>query len=1113
MALKNANFGECVRCVAGLFLVLCSCGPVVSAAPSTTDLSLRDQAALTRAQAFGYDKVIALFLLKSNQQSDLRRFETEIRVKGGQVIFAESRIGYVRALVSIEQYEALLQGPGVAAVQIDGPDTDRGNIAPPYDPRSEASEDFKRVVEEQAKRIADRPLLNLSKERIGSPMVASSFLGLSPWLAAHPTFDGRGVTIVTAETLGDLLDHPSFRRALSLDGRCIPKIGAIFASPALLRGAVSEASADLLPLRAGELSKVTTIVPVHTDAEGSFTVDDRRYQAPAPGEYLYQQQSMGNGYYTPDDHLYSVLWRKGGKVAWVDANEDRRFGADELLGDFNQTHRVGHLPEAPSSMVAAGHPLAFLVYFDSSSGLPRLLAGDDAHSTWTAGAMAGHNFGGGAIGSAAPNAQLDAQFGATTEPRSVSQVLEGIMEGSFASGTDLFSSSTGTGDTMPHLPQSFAAQVLDRLINLTRKPQFWAAGNGYAETASVGGPSVASKVISVGAYIDAASLQALGGYSIGRTGFVAPYSYGPSNVGQMKPDLIAPMGGISTGPSWEPSAVPVGRLPAVGYNWLPGTSLSTPAAAAAAADLISGAKQSGIRYDAERINWAMKAGAQYLEDWPAQSQGAGLINLPTSWRMLTLAATWPEWRLAPKIDVQAPLHTRWTEFMGTSVGYGLYEREGWKPGAEGDRTITFVRRSGPSRPLHFWIQWLGNDGTFQIQGSKPGEIVLELGKPIELKVHIGPIRTGAHSATLELLDWDEHIPVSWTAFTVIAADQLTAGNEVPFVVEGSQIKEAAIPARHFINVPEGTQLLRIDVSGETENLQLIADHPQEAETHDQYSALERVWETPSNNRLLYENEKVPPRQRTYLAAVPNRGVWGFVLLDHAGWQVKPEPLSERYTFRTTALAASLTAAKNQSGLISIGVHNEMGALDNARIRIEIGTERHARFDSQHTFKTIEIPDDISSLWLRAISTRTHRPVRLWIYCDAQSSKNEPTLLEVPFDARPSVTVRRPKPGRWRIVVGKKDLLDGPVELDMVQTSTCYGAPILGADRPRRSGEVWQEKLPLPTNLPVSTTEAAPALLVELEDIGGDEKAMTAQDSPLPQRPAAIGQIVLKLDNQ
>src|SRR5262249_30421218 len=114
---------------------------------------------------------------------------------------------------------------------------------------------------------------------------------------------------------------------------------------------------------------------------------------------------------------------------------------------------------------------------------------------------------------------------------------------------------------------------------------------------------------------------------------------GPGEDGGFKPDLIAPSTSISVNSAVFPSRVrtEMYKLP-FGYTSFGGTSSASPMAAGGAALLISAAKQSGISYTAERLQWALKSGARFLPSIGAHDQGAGLINVPAAWRTLKQAS-------------------------------------------------------------------------------------------------------------------------------------------------------------------------------------------------------------------------------------------------------------------------------------------------------------------------------------------------------------------------------------------------------------------------------------------------------------------------------------------
>lgn len=123
-------------------------------------------------------------------------------------------------------------------------------------------------------------------------------------------------------------------------------------------------------------------------------------------------------------------------------------------------------------------------------------------------------------------------------------------------------------------------------------------------------------------------------------------------------------------------------------------SQSEPVAAAEglAAVLISAAKQTGTRYNLDRIAWALRSGAKYLADMgPNQigSQGYGIPDIQDSWKLLSSAEPTPSFDISSVSDGRLEDYRR-TPHRGT----GVNEFFGVHPGSTGSRNVTITRSSG-----------------------------------------------------------------------------------------------------------------------------------------------------------------------------------------------------------------------------------------------------------------------------------------------------------------------------------------------------------------------------------------------------------------------------------
>src|SRR5581483_3632034 len=187
---------------------------------------------------------------------------------------------------------------------------------------------------------------------------------------------------------------------------------------------------------------------------------------------------------------------------------------------------------------------------------------------------------------------------------------------------------------------------------------------------------------------------------------------GPAGDGGLKPEILSPSELISTDAGYKPPEKRKGiyELPP-GYSIAGGTSTAGPTASAAAALLISAAKQSNVPYDAARIRVALLSSARYIPAIPAYKQGNGLVQVEAAWKMLEAM----NGKFDPvEIQSRAPVRTAISGDLATpNEGRGIYEREGWSVGQSESRTITFTRKSGPAEAMTYRIEWVGNDGSYK----------------------------------------------------------------------------------------------------------------------------------------------------------------------------------------------------------------------------------------------------------------------------------------------------------------------------------------------------------------------------------------------------------------
>ena len=325
-------------------------------------------------------------------------------------------------------------------------------------------------------------------------------------------------------------------------------------------------------------------------------------------------------------------------------------------------------------------------------------------------------------------------------------LVEGMIYAAKTANVDVINMSIGG---LPSLndANNTRAILYDRLIEKSKVQMFISAGNSGPGENTVGDPSVATKVMSVGAYITDATWEANYGTTapVAGTDNMHPFSSrGPREDGGFKPNIMAPGAAISSTPLWQPGGPVAGTyaLPP-GYSMLNGTSMASPQSAGAAALLVSGAQQSGVQHQPEQLRQALNSSARFVDGYGAFEQGNGLIQVGAAWQVLAAKIKTVD------ITSAVPVDTALEQFLATpGIGVGIHDREGVTRGQDYTRTYTFTRTSGSGGSTTFNLSWVGNDGTF----SSASSISLPKGAARQLTVNISPDEYGAHSAILNLDD-------------------------------------------------------------------------------------------------------------------------------------------------------------------------------------------------------------------------------------------------------------------------------------------------------------------------------------------------------------------------
>src|SRR5919106_1862751 len=169
-------------------LVLSAMVPIATLAkrPQTASLGHHDEQLLSQAVAEGKANVTVLVAARGGAA---QAAADAITALGGTINYRDSALGYLRATIATAKVRELAASPAVQAVDLDE------TVAIP-DPRPEGIQP-----------LQPQPVPNASTPR-ANPYMPIQDTGAAAFLAAHPTWDGRSVTIGIVDT-GVSLDHPS----------------------------------------------------------------------------------------------------------------------------------------------------------------------------------------------------------------------------------------------------------------------------------------------------------------------------------------------------------------------------------------------------------------------------------------------------------------------------------------------------------------------------------------------------------------------------------------------------------------------------------------------------------------------------------------------------------------------------------------------------------------------------------------------------------------------------------------------------------------------------------------------------------------------------------------
>jgi len=884
-----------------------------------------------------------------------------LRPLGAQVITRFDEIGYLRVQMPTESVLRIGALPGVA-------DFHEYDATMQADYREYESRTVRYRVSPE--RLADRvtsgaqqgakAVLTAADLAQSARLVPRDEVGADAFAKAQPLADGRGVTVGLTE-FGIDPDHGALQQALTLRGDTIRKIAGVLDGnwllPSASKGGVHQ------ELRA-------------TAKNGVIEFD-------------------GNNITMPDSGVWNLgHWVSGGMVAawrdttgvWLEANDNPTMRGPIRNANYEPDGGVddGHNND--------GYDGAHVLVAFGPDGRPWLYR-PAGHTMMVAATATGSRFLGGGVGGVAPGARvLPVLWGLNLEDMLVAARHPRIDVITHENQHSQFPSDGG----------SFAARILNRAVQVYGKPIFNSAANGGPALGTVTHLSTPAEVMSVGAYVSMGSYEINESWHVPNQDNLALYSSrGPAPDGALKPDIVAPTQMITATVCGDTMAKPekrTFRLPAC-YMVGGGTSNAAPFAAGVAALLLSAARLNGmdpIRYDAESIDWALRASARQLPGIELYEQGAGLIQVDSAWKLLTLGT--PHERIVSS----GPVKNAYAPFLlNPGRGPGLFLREGWTAGRRGRYAITLTRTTGGVAAKHYRLRWLRNDGTFQLRDST---VTLAKGVGVQVGVDVAPKTPGIHSAAIEVSDAETNLLLVRVPTTVIAGLPLTRANNFEVRYADSIPWPNAKPV--FLNVPAGITALRVRIKVKRGATNVMMRGPLQ------------------NGGGTFVVPEGPMRDAIVVVEDPHPGTWE---LTFAPWYEWAEPLANQrvveYELTASAMLVRGTGGRESVSFENAGAEIQGAVLQGsfARRRTIRGVVTQSAMDTIPPLAPYDVQVELGSTSLRIAfeadsngSAGRHTDMHVYRCEEPARCDEQATILA--DDTRQEVRITDPKAGKWKIVV-------------------------------------------------------------------------------------------------
>jgi subtilisin family serine protease len=1007
-----------------------STAPIVNLQVHRSKLRKYDREQLSAALVEGRERVMISIASSPGQNTKVAAYLESV---GGRVRFREDEVDYVRAETPVQAVQQISQLDVIDALDVVGPSTLHPTSKDLVTSLDASPNDVS--IQEIAAPGPNTPAEN--------PFLPTQDIGAPQFIAEHPTYDGRGVTICVLEPGPADMLVPELQDATTLDGRTTRKMIDVI-------DAIDPLDDDSWRVRMSEQVVAKG---------GSFSHQGVRYVAPSDGEFrigIFHEIAFE---YPPYDTIvnkqstpkagkgrFAVLWNERFNTVWVDTNQNNDFSDELPIRDYNLHYEVGRFGrDDPATPIRES--IGFLVLVNTNGHFIDLVPLFGGHPTSSTSVAVGRRFFGGRMNGAAPGAQVISMLLGS----GISGQIEGMILAAKHPKVDVVTMEYAMVSRLND-GNSTESVIFDRLVERYKKPIFISADNGGPAVATISENASASKVITVGGYVSRDTWRSNYGVSVNDPDYIISFSSrGPRKDGGFKPDILAPAAVVAVsdyvyapvrGPG-DPYALPPGYIRGAG------TSDASPIAAGAAALLISAAKQTGVPYDSARLKWAIKTTARHLQGWGAHEQGDGLFQVEQAWNALRRSVD------LPQIESVAPVRTLQSNYLRVpNQGPGIYEREGWVSGQSAERSIRFRRLTGKRGAITYNVRWVGDKSTF----SSALHIALPLGVPVLLQVAITCQPPGVHSAILHL----DEVGGSENAYeimnTVVCAQEF--GIDKRFRVDTARAADFPSYSSMFLRIPSRTNALNIRTGEVTTKMQVSAVGPADSRTISATGG--------SGLSVLEDGNQV--------IISPEEGVWEIVF-DHGNpfsFMKQPPETHVKLNFTIEASISGTEIEPMAPVTLDVGGRTELTASMTNRLSAFVGNTEELSLGSGTLVRAtledggppkiyeVSLPSGTDSFRTRItpIDAAADADLDLYVYdcsqkrCFLKGSAVGPGTNE-------SITVRNTTAGLWKVVIDPVRVHSGSVNVEYVDvfTNPLFGRLKTNAvAKIHTSGENWSESL-------------------------------------------------------